>query len=1065
MDVEPSPTEQPVAGDAAAEWLHGLPLTAPRDAARHLGRILACGVPADLLDQLRQWLRDEFTRIDDVDGAVREFSRFVLASRSPTALLALFQRDPTALPSLLQILTAGPRFANQLVADPESFDLLRASDGEPAPRHFLVDELTAELRHVAVAGRAAEAIHHFVRREVLRIAYGECVRGISPDVTGQQLTSVAEAALEAALAFALRRIGEAVGFPDRLDGSTPQFAILGLGGLGGGELGYHSRLPVLVLCDQIDRANQGHVAFYEAVVTELVTLLDAGGDHPATYALDFVSHTGTPERRVRSLDEAIIDYESANRVWQRMSLIKARVVAGSVTLGQTFLQRLAARVYRARLSGTDLGEIRTLRRKLERRAARGEAPGGDVDHDPGGRRDVELTVQFLQLLHGHDLPQARCPNTLDAIIALEQAGCVTHQEAALLGENYARLSRLGHHLSMLGGGEPPEGEPSGGEPSGGEPSGGDSPGGDSSGGGEFPGGAESRLPEATALRRRLAWRLGIRDAEHHGDRERFERLLAETFRINRRIINHLMVDGVPGEPSTAETELLLDPDPDPALVRSVLQPYGLADASTALDSLVLLGAESVPFLSARRCRHFLSLLAPALLAEIGRTPEPSETLRSLVRVTDSLGAKATLWELFRTNPPTMRLMVRLCAAAPYLSGILIRHPGMIDELIDSLVIDALPSAERLDAQSIELCRAAEDIGPILQSFKNCAHLTVGVRDILGKDTIEATHQALSDTAEACLRRIIEREQETLAGRYGDPVDADGDSAELIVIGLGKFGGREPNYHSDLDVSFLYTADGHTIRRVGGPRSTTTNRDFFTQLVDRVTRRVTELGPLYELDRRLAVRGEGRSVCASLDAFLRPFRHGIAPLWQRLELCQARCITGSRDVRRKVAEALRDAVARSGWHARMAEEIRDLRLRLEANASQSNLKRGVGGTLDVEWIAQMLTLRHARRADMPRHTGTTACLRSLADAGVMPEDQALTLIGNYRILRRVEANLRLMDTPERHQFPDDPARQRQLAFLMNESDPEMIRAQCQNARRGNRKLFESLLRQAGESHPH
>lgn len=1030
MDVEPSPAEPP----AAAAWLDGLPLTSPDDSAEWLGRVLACGVPPDLLDQLRRWLRDEFTRIDDVDGAIREFSRFVLAGRSPTALLALFQRDPTALPSLLQMLTAGPRFSDQLVADPESFDLLRASDGEPAPRHFLVDELTAELRHIAAAGRAAEAIHHFVRREALRIAYGECVRGISPAVTGQQLTSVAEAALEAALAFALRRIGEAVGFPDRLDASTPQFAILGLEDFGGGELGYHSRLPVLVLCDQIDRGNQGHVAFYEAVVTELMGLLAPEGDHPATYTLDLVTHAGPPARRVRSLEEAIIDYESANRVWQRMSLIKARVVAGSVTLGQAFLGRSATRVYRARLSGTDLGEIRALRRKLERRAARGEAPGGDVDHDPGGRRDIELTVQFLQLLHGHDLPQARCPNTLDAIIALEQAGCVTHQEAALLGENYARLSRLGHHLSMTQGGE-------------------------------CSGRTESRLPEDAALRRRLAWRLGIRDAAHRGDRERFEGLLAETFRINRRIINHLMVDGVEGEPSTAETELLLDPDPDPALVRGVLQPYGLADASAALESLVLLGTESVPFLSARRCRHFLSLLAPALLAEIARTPEPSETLRSLVRVTDSLGAKATLWELFRTNPPTMRLMVRLCAAAPYLSGILIRHPGMIDELIDSLVIDALPSAERLDAQSIELCRAAEDIGPILQSFKNCAHLTVGVRDILGKDAIESTHQALSDTAEACLRRIIEREQEALAGRYGDPVDADGESAELIVIGLGKFGGREPNYHSDLDVSFLYTADGHTIRRVGGPRSTTTNRDFFTQLVDRVTRRVADLGPLYELDRRLAVAGERPSSCASLDTFLRPFRHGIAPLWQRLELCRARCITGSRDIRRKVGDALREAVARSGWHARMAEEIRDLRRRLEANASQSNLKRGVGGTLDVEWIAQMLTLRHAGRLGLPRHTGTTACLRSLADAGVLPEDRALPLIGNYRILRRVEANLRLMDTPERHQFPDDPARQRQLAFLMNESDPEMIRAQCQNARRVNRKLFESLLREAGESHPH
>ncbi len=113
----------------------------------------------------------------------------------------------------------------------------------------------------------------------------------------------------------------------------------------------------------------------------------------------------------------------------------------------------------------------------------------------------------------------------------------------------------------------------------------------------------------------------------------------------------------------------------------------------------------------------------------------------------------------------MELMVRLCATTPYLSGILTNNPGMIDELIDSLLMNRLPSSQRLEAHSIELCRGAADIELILHSFKNSAHLTIGVRDMLGKESLEATHQAIGDTAEACLRRMIEHEQEVL----GEPV--------------------------------------------------------------------------------------------------------------------------------------------------------------------------------------------------------------------------------------------------------------------------------------------------------
>ncbi len=138
-----------------------------------------------------------------------------------------------------------------------------------------------------------------------------------------------------------------------------------------------------------------------------------------------------------------------------------------------------------------------------------------------------------------------------------------------------------------------------------------------------------------------------------------------------------------------------------------------------------LSEEQIRFLSTRRCRHFLAAIAPHLLQAIANTPDPDQTLVNLSKVSDSLGGKGVLWELFSFNPASLHLYVELCASSPYLSGILTSNPGMIDELMDSLVLDKLPTQDTLENNLRELCRGAEDIEPILHSFKNAQQLRVG----------------------------------------------------------------------------------------------------------------------------------------------------------------------------------------------------------------------------------------------------------------------------------------------------------------------------------------------------
>src|SRR5207248_7627996 len=162
---------------------------------------------------------------------------------------------------------------------------------------------------------------------------------------------------------------------------------------------------------------------------------------------------------------------------------------------------------------------------------------------------------------------------------------------------------------------------------------------------------------------------------------------------------------------SAEADLVLDPNPDPETVRAVLGRYGFRDLPGAYHNLTQLAQESVPFLSTRRCRHFLASIAPHLLRALADTPDPDGALTNLERVSASLGAKAVLWELFSANPPSPKLYVELCAGSPFLSGLLINNPGMVDELLDSLVLNQPRTADELRAGLAEPGRGASAPDP------------------------------------------------------------------------------------------------------------------------------------------------------------------------------------------------------------------------------------------------------------------------------------------------------------------------------------------------------------------
>ncbi len=1001
-------------------------------------------VPADLFHRLRSRLESLLPKSADPAFVLRSLQQFIAASRSPTALLALFERDDSALSTLLRLLGAGQRLTQWLIADPEAFDLVRASDGGETSRETLVDEILAEWESLSAQGSDRQTAGRVLRsvfgRERLRIAFAEVIHQAPPGQVAGQLSILADALIESAVQCIRGELVMRYGEPRMPDGRPGRFAVIGLGPLGGHELSYDSSLDLIFLrdlCEPTDgQINLPADEFFDRLATGVLDLLSHPFENSEPIYDVASSHRPLTEDGSLALTntQAHRHYQLMGRTWERLLYVKSRCVAGDESLGDDFLERMQPWIYRRYLERADIEGLHTLARKFTRRVESSTNALGhaNVSTCPGGLIDIDAVIGLLQLINGAKHPELRVRATIHAIEALRQCDFLTLQESSLLTDHYDWLRRFLHATQ-----------------------------------------AESSLtpagnPEPVAMQQRIAWQLNFRDANSSGDPVRLADQLQTTIDLNRNAIKHLLRDAAEGDdPVPSETELLLDPDPEESFVRSTIVKHGMSDPVVAMRDLQHLADEPVPFLSSRRCRHALATIAPQLLAEIGRTPDPHATLSTLVDVSDSLGGKAVLWELFLATPPTMHLVVRLCACSPYLSRLLIDNPGMIDELVDSLLLNRLPAERWLEANSIELCRSGKEIDPIVGSFKNGAHLQIGVRDVMGKEPLEATHAALGATAESVLRRVAEHSLRGLTERFGDPQQNDGQLIELVMLGLGKLGAREPNYFSDLEVVFLYTGEGNTRRRVGGHRTTTTATNFFAEHATDILLRVNQPrdgAPLYDLRTGLAIGGRATSAAGnatSIDTLRNYFRRGEAALWQRLALCKARAISGSTAARERVDNLIIELLSATEWYPQMATQIRELRLGLEHSAADDNLKRAAGGTVDVELITQMLQLRHAAQHLDLLVPGTTEALQRLADAELLDAATATALIGNYRMLREVESKLCLLDTPQRHVIPEDPKQLELLAFLMDEADGNEILARCRECRSSNRRIFNRLFNSAAQ----
>ena len=897
------------------------------EGGQHNLRRLADAVGLEGLAELCHPLGRVLPRCPDPDMALNNFERFLGAAGGAQQLPVLLEGRARVLETLLQLLSTSQFFSDLLYANPDYLDMLRIPLRNSPSRAEMLSQLQGEVDAAFEDSAVLRAFRRFRQKQILRIGTNDIIRDRPLEEITRDISRVADTALEVALTTARRHISSRFGEPFAGPVQPARCVILAFGKLGGKELNYSSDIDLMFLYDHEGSTRGKRITsisnddFFARVTSDVIRLLSAHSDRGQAYRVDLrLRPEGQRGPLARSLASTLSYYDTLGRTWERQALIKIRPVAGDIRLGEEFIKAIEPFVYRKYLSFAEINEIKALKRRIEQKTHKAGEHETDVKTGHGGIRDVEFTIQFLQLLNGGDLPAVRQSNTLKALQALERVGCLTDQEYRVLDDAYRFLRKTEHRLQLLFDLQ------------------------------------THRLPDRKEEIYKLALRMGY--AEEADPLETFVQLYRAKTRANRQILDHLLHQTFESEAGQAEPEsdLVLDPNPDPEKIQAVLGRYPFRDIHGAYLNLVQLGTETVPFLSTRRCRHFLASIARRLLQALAETPDPDMALVNLEKVSESLGGKGILWELFSFNQPSLTLYVELCAWSQFLSEILITNPGMIDELLDSLVLNQPRTAEELRQELTELCRGAADLDPILHSFQDKELLRIGVRDILGKDSINETTAALSDLAETILVQIASLQYAPLARRFGVPHLAEGERAgqnsRFVLLGLGKLGGREMSYHSDLDLILVYEGDGRT----GPPTSAsrfdrfdlTDNFHFFTELARHIIKVASYLGPkgrLYQVDMRLRPTGKSGSLVIPLSEFRRYYEGGGAQLWERQALTRARVVFGDADFGRDVLAAVEHGAYGLDWKPALADEIRDMRERLEASGSLRDLKRGFGGIID------------------------------------------------------------------------------------------------------------------------
>lgn len=486
-------------------------------------------------------------------------------------------------------------------------------------------------------------------------------------------------------------------------------------------------------------------------------------------------------------------------------------------------------------------------------------------------------------------------------------------------------------------------------------------------------------------------------------------------------------------------DLLLSPRLDFEQVATLLRPYGFKEVKKADTNLQLIADEP-------RVRQLLSETIGELLDCLSRSPDPDEALNYFERFARATYNKTQLFSYLKASPYTLWLLAKLFGSSPFLSEILIRNPTYLYWIADPGTLEKdLPKSTlvRELSAALQALKTKERKLEILCLFKRKELLRIGVRDLLKKSSVKETTAALSVLAETLIHKVYEICEESLRDKYGTPRrrNATGKRGRAVftILGMGKLGGGELNFSSDVDLLYLYdSGEGRTSGLRGNAEKTQiSNAEYFRRLSQEVTSALSGLtneGYLYRVDLRLRPEGSSGQIAYPLKGYIQYYT-SRGETWERLALLKAWPIAGNHALGRQFLKRVSSFIYREPFSPKHLEEVKSLKDRIDRKIrvrgeSGLNVKLGIGGIREIEFILQSLQVFFGGKLPHIRERNTLKALKKLLRQKLLTPEGYRHLSEAYIFLRNVEHSLQMVHEFQTHRLPEDPQELRICALRLD-----------------------------------
>ena len=798
------------------------------------------------------------------------------------------------------------------------------------------------------------------------------------------VTRLAELALDRACRHARAELDARHGAPLGPQGQPVQLWIVGMGKLGARELNVSSDIDLIYVYEhegetagQPDgRGKLSNHEYFARAVKAIYSLLGDTTEHGFVFRVDLAlrphGNSGPPAVSLASLEEYLLVH---GREWERFAWLKSRVVAPLDCLGMPNVQALRGVVlpfvFRRYLDYSVFDALRSLHRQIRDHAAKRSAGhperANDVKLSRGGIREIEFTVQLLQVVRGGQFPELRCRPTLEALERLARAGLMPQETAEQLAAAYTFLRRVEHRIQYLD---------------------------------------DQQTHVLPTRDDDLAWiarTLGLNCCDFLRALDAHRELVAQEFDILLGGTGHKQCsNGGCGGPRAAAAA---SPAPDlealleqlPAKVRERVAEWRTHPRVQGLRDEA-------------RARLFRIVQRTGRWLAEGQVNEDAAV--RLVGWLEPLLRRESYLALLLERPSVHEHLLHLLGAARWPARYMMQHPGVIDELAgDALLSERFVPADferELGLRLAALQSTGEDDDENLLDLLRRAHhaetFRTLARDVERRITVEQVADDLSALADSVLRVTAEWCWGRLRNRHRE-------QPQFAIIGYGKLGGKELGYGSDLDIVFVFDDDDERAPEVYAA--------FARKLINWLTVKTGE-GDLFEIDTALRPNGNSGLLVTSFQAYAdyqQQRGSNTAWTWEHQAMTRARFVMGSEGlharfdaVRQAVITAPRDAAALRSEIVAMRERVRSAH---PAPADQFDVKHSPGGMVDAEFAVQYLVLAHsAAHPELQGNVGNIALLQRAEAAGLLPAGVGRAAADAYRTLRHVQHRARLNEEPTR-----------------------------------------------------